>query len=140
MQLGIPEWAPPPAPGQPMAWSPREVFNTFITYLRHWQESLRLYLNQVNTVINTGVMGEGPDIASASTIQVSHYIHRLTGAVTIQTVQKPINLPPSHIVLIAMAGISFGTAGNIAAGKTLVAGEAVMLTWHAVSGKWHPTN
>jgi hypothetical protein len=96
------------------------------------------WLTLVADQINTGYQGFArQSVAAAATVSVSARQTLVTGTATIQT----INAPPGfsgQIVLISQDGFSTGTLGNIAAAKTVPAGQAILLEYFPPTAKWYP--
>jgi hypothetical protein len=88
--------------------------------------------------INPGGGNVGADLASATTITPTHGIHRVSGTTAIETITVPYTGYSGTICLIATGAWSMTTAGNIAKAVTMVASEAIMLTYHPDAAKWYP--
>lgn len=84
-------------------------------------------------VCHSGAGGEEASVetilASASSIDVPFLVEQifLSGSTTVQTING--GHVYREIVLGSLAGLTLGTSGNIAAGKTLTAGQTARLTW-----------
>lgn len=91
----------------------------------------------VMQVVNTGVQGVGPSIASADKIAVSNAIHHITGTATVNTITPS----PGHsgpVFLVSDDGFSVGTGGNIGMAKTYSAGQMAHLAFDDVKQMWYP--
>jgi len=79
--------------------------------------------------------GYGSTIASAATIAPGPGLTVLTGNVAIATIVPPVTGP--HIIGLVFAGTAGVLAtGNVAAAKASVVGEAMLLVWNTISGKY----
>lgn len=82
----------------------------------------------------------GPDIASATTITLTHPIHRVTGTTAINTIVPPYTGFLGRITLIAKGAFTFATGGTapnaISTAVTLVADQAIDIVHDGVT--WYP--
>jgi hypothetical protein len=123
------------------------VTGSFQAWLTRIRESLPRHLQylrdyisgQVLPSLNTQLFGVGPDIASAATINPTNFIHRVTGSVTVNTINPPQGFA-GQLCLMARDGFPLGTTGNIsvAAPLTVHAGEGLLLTYHPWYNLWLP--
>lgn len=79
----------------------------------------------------------GADLASATTIAVTHRIHKVTGTVAIATITLPYPTFSGEIILIPTGAWTTTTAGNIATAVTAVVDRPLHFTYHPGIGKWH---
>lgn len=145
MQFYIRDYSPPPLPDLPHIGgvgarvSPRTVFDVLRKAHSDQQTSIVNHLKEVNTLLNTGTQGFGPDLSATTDIVISAYQHLVVQAGTIQNILTAAGLPASHVTLIAVnAGFSLASGGNIAAPKTVKVNQAVMLVWSPVTQFWYP--
>lgn len=85
--------------------------------------------------LNTKFYNYGPDIASASVISPTNYVHTVTGSVGIDTINAPQGFAGS-LVLYCPDGIAISNAGNVTPAGNIPAGDAGFLTYHALISKW----
>lgn len=78
----------------------------------------------------------GPTIASATTITLSHPVHKISGTTAIDTINPPYTGFVGHTTLIATAAWSLTTNGNVAKAVTAVALEALVLFYDGAL--WYP--
>ena len=110
------------------------VRNYLVKTFLPWQFS---WLGDFANAFNGGPQGLGADIASAASIDFTSFAHRVTGTVTINTINVPSSIPfAGQLILISIDGFALGTTGNIAAAKTVTQNTAVWLIWSAVDKKW----
>lgn len=103
-------------------------------YVAYLFTNMKLYVQQ----LNTGGQGFAPaSVASASTIEIAYYLTHISGSTTVSTILTPPGFS-GQIVLIADAGFSTNTAGNISAAKAVPAGQALILNYDPVATKWYP--
>jgi hypothetical protein len=91
-----------------------------------------------------GVQASGqvaPTIASATTIAPTTSIVFVSGNISIATITPPTGIATTggQITLIPTGVWSTTTAGNIALVTTAVIGEALIMTYDAVTLKWYPS-
>jgi hypothetical protein len=86
--------------------------------------------------INPPGQYEGPAIASAATITVSHPVHKITGTAEITTINPPFTGFVGKILLIATAAFTTATGGNVAKAFTAVASEGT--EWYYDGSTWYP--
>ena len=70
---------------------------------------------------------EGPAIASAATITLSHPAHKITGTAEITTINPPYTGFVGLVTLIPGGACTFATGGNIATAGTCVANQMMRL-------------
>lgn len=118
---------------------------TFQMWLGRITDFFQRYLDNSRTWINQTLLGTlntfqfnyGADIASAGTINPTALIHRVTGAVTISTINPPATSNfAGLLVLISKDGFSTDALGNIQAAYTVNAGHTLMLAYHPVLNLW----
>lgn len=85
--------------------------------------------------INPPGQYEGPAIASATTITLSHPVHKVTGTTEITTINPPFTGFVGHVTLVPTGAWTTATGGNIATAHTAVANRPVFLyydgsTWY----------
>lgn len=77
-------------------------------------------------------------VASATTINVSTDMVRITGSTTIQTILSPLMGSGMMVVLMPVDGaVTLGTSGNILVGIAMAQNRAVWLVWNKTAGKWY---
>lgn len=64
---------------------------------------------------------EGPALASATTITLSHPVHKVTGTTAIATINPPFTGFVGHCVLVPTGASSVTTGGNVAAAVSFTA-------------------
>lgn len=102
------------------------------TYLSTWMTQ------QLLAQFNTLLTGYGPDIASATIINPTNLIHRVTGSVTIATINAPVNVV-GPLMLYARDGFSITTGGNCTPAIAVAAGHGAwcaFLPTLGVAGTW----
>lgn len=102
---------------------------------RYVQYTNDYFQTQLLPPLNSGVFGFGNDIASAATINITNYIHQVTGAVAVATINVPTGFSGS-VVLYARDGFSVTSAGNITPAASIAAGHGILLAYHAGISKW----
>ena len=108
-------------------------------YLKDVTRAIKDHLDKLTNAHNTATQQVGPSIASEDTIAISNYMHHITGTNTINTI-KPPAFHSGPIALIADAGFSLGTGGNIAiAGGPYSVGQHVSLVYDDKLGMWYPS-
>ena len=97
------------------------------------------YMNKFRTAMQTGMTGDTPfqSISSAATITPLQHIQPVTGGVTVATINAPSDF--NFVVLLAVAGFSTNTAGNIALAVTLALGEGRAFYLNFIDSKWYPS-
>jgi hypothetical protein len=83
---------------------------------------------------------EGPVLASAASITLSHPVHKISGAAAITTINPPYPGFVGHITLIPLAAATLATGGNVAAARAFVANVATTIyydgsMWYVFSEK-----
>lgn len=86
--------------------------------------------------INPPGGAEGAVLASATTITVSHPMHKVSGTTEITTINPPFTGFLGTITLIATGAFTFATGGNIASAFTAVANQAVDIVYDGAL--WYP--
>ena len=86
--------------------------------------------------INPPGQYEGPAIASAATIALSHPVHKVTGTVAITTINPPYTGFVGHVTLIPTAAWTLAVGGNIAVARTAVIGVSQQLYYDGST--WFP--
>jgi hypothetical protein len=85
--------------------------------------------------LNADFYNFGPDIASATVINPTNYIQRVSGSAAIETINAPAGFSGT-IVLLSENGFTIGTGGNVTPAVTVPAGHGVSLTYHAALQQW----
>ncbi len=87
---------------------------------------------------NNGPQGEGAPLVAASMLTPSAFIHHVTGSATVTTIAVPPAFPfAGQLSLIADAGLTLQTGGNIARSKVLGVGDIATLTYSQQAAKWY---
>lgn len=86
--------------------------------------------------INPGGNLWGPTIASATTITLSRGFHKISGTTAIDTVNPPYTGFVGKVTLVATGAWSLTTNGNVAKAVTMVANEAMDMTYDGST--WYP--
>jgi hypothetical protein len=73
----------------------------------------------------------GPEIASAATIDVTHFIHKISGSTSITTINPPSDGFTGVVVLIGASGANANLSGggNIGGSSGIVANAATFLAY-----------
>jgi len=134
------QYSPPVKPGQTGKFREdlEALADYLITRLLPYQFN---FLQALTTTFNTGSQGVGAAIANAATITIGAFIHHITGAGAISTIQVPQTISfAGMVVLIAdnAAGFSLATGGNIAAAKTVAQGFAALCVYDQGTKLWYP--
>lgn len=79
---------------------------------------------------------EGPALASAASVTLSHPVHKITGTTAITTLIPPHSGFIGRVTLLATGAWTFGTGGNIAGTMTAAAGKAYFPYFDGTS--WYP--
>lgn len=79
---------------------------------------------------------EGPVIASAATITLSHPAHKITGTTNVSTINPPYTGFVGHVTLIPTGALPLVTGGNIGSAKTCVAGQNIRMYYDGST--WYP--
>jgi len=88
--------------------------------------------------INPPGQYEGPPLASAATITLSHPVHKVTGVVAIVNINPPYTGFVGHVTLIPTAIWTMTAAGNIAVARTAVVGVVVQMYYDGAV--WYPSS
>ena len=80
---------------------------------------------------------EGPVLASAASITITNPVHKVSGTVSITTINPPYTGFLGHISLVCLGAMALGTGGNIAAALTGSAGLLVRLYYDGAT--WYHT-
>jgi|SRR5215469_3789186 len=86
--------------------------------------------------VNTNGQNYGPNIAAAATIHPTQFMHLISGTATITTIVAPAGFN-GQLALIAQAGFSTGTGGNISRAVTVAAGQFLMLVYFPPTQTWY---
>lgn len=81
----------------------------------------------------------GPDIASATTITLSHPVHKITGTTSITTINPPYTGFVGHVTLLPTGAMALGTGGNILLAATGVANQMMRLFYDGANW-WHDSD
>jgi hypothetical protein len=82
-------------------------------------------------------LSQGSDITAASTISVTHDVHKITGTTTINTINPP---SPSFkgMVILLMAGGQISDSGNVLRVIDSQADRMYTLYYDPSVSKWYP--
>ena len=69
---------------------------------------------------------EGPVLASAATITLSHPVHKVTGTTSCTTINPPYTGFVGHVTLVPTGAAPFATGGNVAAALTGTANVPIL--------------
>lgn len=127
----------PPAMPPDLGRDFRTFRDNISMWLRQYDQSVRDYLTRVTEAVNNQHQGFGETLASASTLEPSSFMHRVTGTDTVTTIGVPPDFPGQTIVLQSVDGFALGTGGNIAQAKSLRAGQTAMLTYNPDDSLWY---
>ena len=86
--------------------------------------------------INPPGQYEGPTIASAAAITLSHPAHKISGAAAVSTINLPYTGFVGNVTLIALGAFTCATGANIASTFTATAGKAYRFYYDGTS--WYP--
>jgi hypothetical protein len=86
--------------------------------------------------INNNAQNYGANIAAAATIHPTTFMHLVTGTATITTIVPPAGFN-GQLALIAQAGFSTATGGNISRAVTVAAGQFLMLVYLPPTSTWY---
>ena len=79
---------------------------------------------------------EGPVLASAAAMNITHAVHKVSGAVAVTTLNPPYPGFIGHIGLVMLAGATIATGGNIA--SAVAAGANKLVTLYYDGATWYP--
>ena len=79
---------------------------------------------------------EGPVLASAAAVTLTHPAHKVSGAVAITTLNPPYPGFVGHITLIMLGAATIGTGGNIASAVAAGANKIVQVYYDGAT--WYP--
>jgi hypothetical protein len=79
---------------------------------------------------------EGPVIASATSITLSHPVHKISGAVAITTINPPYPGFVGHVTLVPTGASTIATGGNIASAVAAGANKIIKLYYDGTN--WFP--
>lgn len=79
---------------------------------------------------------EGPVIASAAAITLSHPVHKISGAAAISTINPPFPGFVGHVTLVMLGAATVATGGNIASAVAAGANKIVQL--YSDGTNWFP--
>jgi len=100
--------------------------------VRSIESHLRDVTQEVNQLSEVGVALE-----AATTVAISSRIHHITGDAVIDTITPPESFV-GWTVLVVEGAWQLGSAGNIAAPKVPITGEALWLLWDPSTETWYP--
>jgi len=86
--------------------------------------------------INPPGQYEGPVLASAAAITISHPVHKVSGAAAITTLNPPFPGFVGHITLVMLGAGTIATGGNIASAVAAGANKIVQL--YSDGSTWYP--
>ena len=136
------EYAPPPMPeiSSPIKSfeDVRSAVGKILEYLQRMQANNVLYFQHLIENLNQSSTTQGADIASASTITVTRFMHMVTGTATITTIQAPQHYA-GQLMLVSENGFTLSTGGNISlpsSPESIPAGGHVLLTYLPSQKKW----
>lgn len=104
-----------------------QVRSSEITYFAHLQENL-----------NQNTSTQGPDIPATTTIQITKFMHVITGTGTVTTIVPPANYT-GQVMLISRDGFNMANGGNISLFSSpnfLSAGAHIILTFVQSKNLW----
>jgi len=131
----LPKYDPPqfnPQMGGPL----NDRVNSFFMFWGNLQQYIYNYLNNFRfTLQSGGVLAPVSALTAATTITPTQHIQSVTGSTTISNIQASADM--LYVTLLAQDGFSLATGTNIAAAKTLTAGQAVTLYKNLSTGLWH---
>ena len=105
------------------------------TYLRQYVQNMDKF--QSSVVDNLNPLIWTPSIAAAATIVPGNTLQPITGTATIDTISAAKE--SMRFTLMAVDGFSLTTGGNIAAARTIAAGNAVTLFFNSGGDAlWYP--
>jgi len=130
----------PPAPGAINIRTFQDLRRFLITYVvNQWMQYVNGYLGNGLVPILNQHSGYGTDIPAAASITPSAGVQAITGTATISTI-NPMPTAAGKwggpIYLIARAGYSTSTAGNIYQAVTVAAGHMGIFAFDRNAGKW----
>lgn len=127
-------------PGLPPVFdpNPRKMAKQLSDWLQTFLANIQTYQFLVSSHLNSDTQDSGADIASASTITVSNFVHRVTGSTTISTINIQAATSASLLCLLIRDGLTINAAGNVKAARTYAAGSLAVLCWFPVESKWYP--
>jgi hypothetical protein len=79
---------------------------------------------------------EGPTIASAATITLSHPAHKISGAGAVTTINLPYTGFVGSVTLIALGAFTCATGGNVVSTFTAAANKAYRFYYDG--SNWYP--
>ena len=104
-------------------------------FSEYWDKFFNYTRNYLNRLV-AGDPSPVTAIASAATIEPTRQVQPVTGAITVTTIAVP-DIFGSVLTLLAVDGFNLATGGNIAAAKTLNAGEAATLYFNILDSLWY---
>jgi hypothetical protein len=81
---------------------------------------------------------EGPAIASAAAITLSHPVHKISGVAAISTINPPFTGFVGHVTLIPTGAWTLATGANVAVARTAVPNVAMRLYYDGST--WYPSS
>jgi hypothetical protein len=88
----------------------------------------------------------GGDIASAATIALTKYLHRVTGAAAVSLITLPYDgfegtlaLLPTGAFTLATGGAQAGLNFPVGLASTAVVGKVLFVTFHKGQALWYPS-
>jgi hypothetical protein len=132
----LPKYDPPQFNPQ-MEGNLNDRVKSFFMFWGNVQQYLYNYLNNFRFVLQSESTSPYAAVPAAATIAPSRHIQPVSGTATISTIQAA---PDFHqVTLLAVNGFSLATGSNIAAAKTLTAGQAVTLSKNFLDGLFYPS-
>jgi hypothetical protein len=86
--------------------------------------------------INPPGQYEGPALASAASITLSHPVHKVTGTTSVTTINPPFVGFVGHVTLVTAGAVPLATGGNIASAVAGAASKIIQLYYDGAT--WYP--
>lgn len=99
---------------------------------------LQDYMGKIQQQVNSQVQSVGAALVSGATITISAPTHHITGTGTITMINPPSGFS-GPIWLIADAGFSVNTGGNIAAAVNVTINKHLCLVFDPTTALWYPS-
>ncbi len=136
------DYSPPPPPPPPPELRTFDQVRSQVAlvdaYLRRKGTLDQSFLTSMVATINQNSNGFGLDIASATTISPTNFMHVVTGVATIATINVPLGFN-GQLALVSKDGFATSAAGNIANAINAPANALVTLVWVPSQSKWYVT-
>src|SRR5215472_10210188 len=149
MPYSTEDYTPPSMPEIPVLRSfedVRSAVGKIVEYLQRVQAHHVQYFTRLTHNLNHSAVTQGPDIRAATTIQVSHFMHVITGppgdapTPIIGTIHPPMNFV-GQLMLFSQNGFYLDDTppSNLSLLQTpnyVEPGAHIMLTWVPSKNKW----